>query len=362
MRRLLGPLSFPLAVIGSAAVHLSAAWLLLSERFEPPTAAPPRLGLASIRIEPTIGTQPRVQPSNTEPSETAAPAPDLMEPIRQILASMPALRLESLPPPDPQPPEPPKVEEPEKPPRPSEPVKGEPPNRAEETERSSEPVVPETLHVRPEPKSSPTPPLPPQKPKPDPPPPAPAREAPPEERKPDVVEPEPKRPTPPATAQQPKEENEPEAVATKPAPAYRRQEPGPIRRRDPEATQPGKTMASKSDRSDLPEADRASRPSPGSEGSEGAVDVLPSDRNNPAPVYPLDAHAAGLQGTVVLRVKLDATGKVISVEVDQSSGVESLDQAAKRAVERWRFQPAKRNGVPVAYEFRKRVEFSIRRR
>jgi TonB family protein len=42
--------------------------------------------------------------------------------------------------------------------------------------------------------------------------------------------------------------------------------------------------------------------------------------------------------------------------------VPSLDESALETVRRWQFNPARRGGVPVSYEFRKPIEFTISRR
>ncbi|MDD3355278.1 TonB family protein [Zoogloea sp.] len=69
--------------------------------------------------------------------------------------------------------------------------------------------------------------------------------------------------------------------------------------------------------------------------------------HNPKPAYPLMARRRGLQGTVRLDVKVSAEGIPISVKVRESSGHESLDEAATIAVWHWRFTPAKRGGEAV---------------
>ena len=56
----------------------------------------------------------------------------------------------------------------------------------------------------------------------------------------------------------------------------------------------------------------------------------------------------GEQGKVVLRVLIGAQGVPQQVELKQSSGYERLDQQALETVQRWRFVPGKRNGVPEA--------------
>ncbi|MHB9119064.1 MAG: energy transducer TonB [Burkholderiales bacterium] len=63
--------------------------------------------------------------------------------------------------------------------------------------------------------------------------------------------------------------------------------------------------------------------------------------HNPQPVYPLMSRRAGEEGKVVLRVRVSAQGLPLSVEVKQSSGYSRLDEAARAAIEKWRFIPAR---------------------
>jgi protein TonB len=69
--------------------------------------------------------------------------------------------------------------------------------------------------------------------------------------------------------------------------------------------------------------------------------------NNPVPVYPKAAQRMGMQGRVVLRVRVLASGQVGEVEVRQSSGRALLDEAALTAVKGWTFAPAKRGNTAI---------------
>ena len=69
--------------------------------------------------------------------------------------------------------------------------------------------------------------------------------------------------------------------------------------------------------------------------------------DNPSPAYPAAARRRGEQGRVHLRVYVSTAGTTIRIEVRTSSGFPLLDMAAKEAVERWRFVPAKQGGQPV---------------
>ena len=66
--------------------------------------------------------------------------------------------------------------------------------------------------------------------------------------------------------------------------------------------------------------------------------------NNPIPAYPPMARRKGEQGKVLLSVMVNADGSPIRVEVRNSSGSASLDQAALETVKRWRFIPASQAG------------------
>ena len=68
----------------------------------------------------------------------------------------------------------------------------------------------------------------------------------------------------------------------------------------------------------------------------------------PPPPYPAMARRKNLQGEVLLRVRVDETGKPIAVEVEKSSGHRLLDRTARdHVLKRWRFQPALLQGRPV---------------
>ena len=79
-----------------------------------------------------------------------------------------------------------------------------------------------------------------------------------------------------------------------------------------------------------------------------AEEVRAAYRVNPKPAYPRQALMRNWTGKVILRVHVAADGSVGSVSVQESSGHDILDEAAVDAVKTWRFNPAKRNGQPVA--------------
>lgn len=70
--------------------------------------------------------------------------------------------------------------------------------------------------------------------------------------------------------------------------------------------------------------------------------------DNPPPAFPSLSRRMGEQGRVILRVLVSPGGGAAEVQVRTSSGHDRLDQAAREAVRRWKFVPARRGGEAVA--------------
>lgn len=66
------------------------------------------------------------------------------------------------------------------------------------------------------------------------------------------------------------------------------------------------------------------------------------------PQYPVESMRAGEEGAAVLQVLVDEAGRASDVRVARSSGYERLDQAAVRAVSRWKFAPSTQGALAVA--------------
>ena len=77
------------------------------------------------------------------------------------------------------------------------------------------------------------------------------------------------------------------------------------------------------------------------------AEVFPNCTYKPTPNYPSMAAQAGVEGTVTLWVYVSSDGSVSDVRLYNSSGVNSLDDAALSAVWNTRWTPAQNNGIPV---------------
>lgn len=78
---------------------------------------------------------------------------------------------------------------------------------------------------------------------------------------------------------------------------------------------------------------------------EGMVDVEPVERREPR--YPVNAARRGLEGVVIARFDVDETGRVVDAEIVTALPAGVFDAHVLRAMDAWRFEPARRDGVAV---------------
>lgn len=80
---------------------------------------------------------------------------------------------------------------------------------------------------------------------------------------------------------------------------------------------------------------------------------------NPKPVYPDEARRRREEGLVVLAVQLDRNGCPGRIQIVQSSKFQMLDEAAVRAVNQWRFTPARFGRLAVASQIQVPIRFKL---
>jgi len=78
--------------------------------------------------------------------------------------------------------------------------------------------------------------------------------------------------------------------------------------------------------------------------------------------YPLELWDRGVEGAILLRLRVTEMGEVDSVEVAESSGHAGLDSAAVNGARRMQFQPGRKDGKRVRMWATLPVEFSTRPR
>lgn len=84
----------------------------------------------------------------------------------------------------------------------------------------------------------------------------------------------------------------------------------------------------------------------------------PRALDTPDPEYSEEARKAKYQGTVVLGLIVDASGQPQNIKISHGLGM-GLDQKAIDAVRKWRFEPALKDGKPVAVLISVEVNFRL---
>jgi TonB family protein len=79
---------------------------------------------------------------------------------------------------------------------------------------------------------------------------------------------------------------------------------------------------------------------------------------DPDPEYSEEARKAKYQGTVILAIVVDPSGHPRDVRVARSLGL-GLDEKAIEAVQKWKFAPGVKDGVPVAVQVNVEVSFRL---
>ncbi len=88
------------------------------------------------------------------------------------------------------------------------------------------------------------------------------------------------------------------------------------------------------------------------------LDNTPHTRSQVAPVYPGELKTAGITGEVLVTFVVDESGRVSHARVVRSTD-SRFEAATLRAVERWRFEPGKKNGRTVRFRMEVPVMFNL---
>lgn len=88
------------------------------------------------------------------------------------------------------------------------------------------------------------------------------------------------------------------------------------------------------------------------------LDNAPRTRSQIAPVYPAVERNAGITGEVLVEFTVDESGRVLRPRVIRSTHA-AFEASTLRAVEKWRFEPGKKNGRAVRFRMMVPVTFSL---
>jgi len=89
-----------------------------------------------------------------------------------------------------------------------------------------------------------------------------------------------------------------------------------------------------------------------------AFDVKPVPIKTPPPDYPSDLKREGVSGVVAVKVLIDETGSITECAVVKSTDAR-FDDAALKAVKKWKFKPAQKDGAPVAIKIIVPIQFQL---
>lgn len=92
-----------------------------------------------------------------------------------------------------------------------------------------------------------------------------------------------------------------------------------------------------------------------------AYDTPPRAVRRVEPEYPLAARIVGAEGTVVINVNIDESGRIMRAWVAQASAPEALVEAALDAVYQFEFLPGKQGSHPVKCTVAIPIRFSLKK-
>ncbi|MEZ8806120.1 energy transducer TonB [Vibrio atlanticus] len=125
-------------------------------------------------------------------------------------------------------------------------------------------------------------------------------------------------------------------------------------------TQPEKLADKKVDKNMDESANQPRQVNQGVSNQEPVLITRPSFSARPTPPsYPRQARRRGVEGVATYEVWLDAEGKQIKQALVNSSGALMLDNAALKAIKKWKFSPHTVNGRAIAHRVQIPVRFKL---
>jgi TonB family protein len=104
--------------------------------------------------------------------------------------------------------------------------------------------------------------------------------------------------------------------------------------------------------------DTSSDPSKKKAAASGPADTTPNILDKPRPEYTAEGRSMRIEGDVVIDLVFLANGSIQINRVVSGLG-HGLDESALRAAQQIKFKPAKREGEPVDFPARVRIEFRL---
>ena len=86
-------------------------------------------------------------------------------------------------------------------------------------------------------------------------------------------------------------------------------------------------------------------------------DVPPKTKTSLKPKYPKEAKKAGIEGSVEVKIFINEKGVVVNTIIIK--GIDGLNDAAIEAINKVRFEPAKKNGKKISVWVPSRIKFKL---
>ncbi|EGQ7965980.1 energy transducer TonB [Vibrio vulnificus] len=166
---------------------------------------------------------------------------------------------------------------------------------------------------------------------------------------------EPKEETKPPTKPKPKKPVEPKKASLEKPVVENKSSTKPTESTPVEQPEPAEHKTPKGADNDQP----ASSASQGVS-SQPTLIEKPSFMEKPVqPKYPRVAQKRGIEGTALFELWIDEQGKLTQLLLITSSGAKMLDDAARKAIQQWKFTPHAENGQKMPSRVRVPVRFSL---
>ncbi len=92
---------------------------------------------------------------------------------------------------------------------------------------------------------------------------------------------------------------------------------------------------------------------------ESGIDTDATPISRVPPQYPLEARREGIQGYVTMEFTIRPDGSVTNITVVGSHPEGTFEQAARRALARWKFEPREEGGRKVSRRARQTIRFTL---
>lgn len=89
------------------------------------------------------------------------------------------------------------------------------------------------------------------------------------------------------------------------------------------------------------------------------LDGVPKPTNRLSPIYPFRARRQKVEGAVTVEFTIDTDGRTSDLRIIEAEPANTFDEAALRAIRKWRFKPGRKNGKAVVTRVQQTITFEL---